>query len=236
MRNDLKKLFFACGCVTLISVCVLITVGGLGAGWFFRDNIKAVLAAKPEMTAVPTSAPVATETPALTLIPSATATRTPTATSVPTVRPTATPAQDLVATSVVATVQAMMTATASVTTTVDAKGCFVIAQFGMDPQRQIGHPPFYIETGISGTQKYCVEVPANGVVIVGGTDVDGKAGGVYRAYPKGASVKVTVTNGFLLVTLDEWARDEFCFRIGHAKQYGWVYSTVKPLDGWKSCP
>jgi hypothetical protein len=105
----------------------------------------------------------------------------------------------------------------------------------LNPQSQIEHPSFYIETGVTGTVTWNISVPNDGVLIVGGTSVDGVGGGVYKAMSGGQSYNVTVTNGFAAVTKREFGNGEFCFRVGQAVQYNWAHQTVQPLSGWTSC-
>lgn len=106
----------------------------------------------------------------------------------------------------------------------------------VDPQMQETHAAaLYLPTGISGHNVWEIKIPSNGVLIVGGTDVNGISGGVYQAWAGGQTVSVDVTNGFALVTLDKWGQWEFCFRVSQAVQYGWAHGTVTGLSNWASC-
>lgn len=98
-------------------------------------------------------------------------------------------------------------------------------EHGTYPQTQIGHPNFYVETGTNAAYKWTFEVKDQEIGIVGGLVVDGKSGGVYRAYGPG-KYTVTVQNGFVLTTQKEWAQNEFMFRVGQAVQYNWAHATV----------
>jgi len=105
----------------------------------------------------------------------------------------------------------------------------------VDPQmEQVHAAALYLPTGISGHNVWEIKIPSNGVLIVGGTDVNGIGGGVYKAWAGGQTVSIDVTNGFALVTLDKWSNWEFCFRVSQAVQYGWAHGTVSGLPGW-SC-
>ncbi|HPT66223.1 MAG TPA: hypothetical protein PK257_02845 [Candidatus Woesebacteria bacterium] len=98
-------------------------------------------------------------------------------------------------------------------------------EHGNLPQEQIGHPNWYTETGTNDEYKWTFEVKTGEVGIVGGLVVDGKNGGVYRAYAPGIYT-VQIQNGFALTTKAEWAQNEFEFRLGQAIQYNWAYGTV----------
>lgn len=106
----------------------------------------------------------------------------------------------------------------------------------VDPQMQQVHAAaLYLPTGISGHNVWNIQIPSNGVLIVGGTDVNGIHNGVYQAWAGGQTVTVDVTNGFALVTLDKWSNWEFCFRVSQAVQYGWAHGTVSGIPGWAPC-
>ena len=103
------------------------------------------------------------------------------------------------------------------------------------PQPQLRHPTQYLETGVGNAKSWTFQLGADEVLIVGGFAVDGVDGGVYKAWQGSQEVTVSVTDGFALVIADEWARDEFCFRVGQAVQYGWAHKYVEPLTGWSAC-
>lgn len=107
--------------------------------------------------------------------------------------------------------------------------------YGQPPQPYIGHPSWYQETGIGQTKNWTIPVEADNVLVVGGFKVDGRDGGVYKAWFGGQTVTVSVTDGFALVIAKEWARDEFCFRVNQAKEFGWAHKYVEPLPGWTAC-
>jgi hypothetical protein len=111
---------------------------------------------------------------------------------------------------------------------------FVNPDYGLDPQPQIGHPSFYRETGMGKTRDWSVQLEPGTVAIIGGVAVDGKSGGVYKAVQGPGKVSARVTDGFMLVIKDEWAQNEFCFRVGQAYQYDWARRHIEPLPGW-SC-
>jgi len=104
-----------------------------------------------------------------------------------------------------------------------------------EPQPQIGHPSIYVETGTEGTRTWTLEASSDEVIILGGWAVDGTDGGVYRAIEGPQKVEVTVTDGFALIIVEEWARDEFCFRVAQAREFGWAANTIEPLPQWEDC-
>ena len=106
----------------------------------------------------------------------------------------------------------------------------------LNPQVQIGHPAFYLETGVTGSIGWTIQAPGNAFVIAGGYTVNDKTNGVYQAWKGGDKIRVDVTDGFVLVTTSDWARDEFCFRLGQAVDFGWAHSNELPLTGWAACP
>jgi hypothetical protein len=105
----------------------------------------------------------------------------------------------------------------------------------LNPQTQIGHPAFYLETGVSGSQTWTVSVPAGAVMIAGGFSVDGQSNGTYKAWAENQTVTTTVQNGFVLVTMADWGAREFCFRVKQAVSYDWAHSNLIPLAGWPAC-
>lgn len=105
----------------------------------------------------------------------------------------------------------------------------------LNPQTQIGHPAFYLETGVSGSQTWTVSVPAGAVMIAGGFSVDGQSNGTYKAWTENQTITTTVQNGFVLVTMADWGSREFCFRVQQAASYNWAHSNVLPLSNWPAC-
>lgn len=108
-------------------------------------------------------------------------------------------------------------------------------EVGLPPQPQIRHPSWYDETGVSNTKSWTLTVPSGSILIVGGFIVDGSSNGVYKAWPGGQEVTVTVTDGFALVITNEWAEAEFCFRVAQAKEFGWAHEHIQPLEEWEVC-
>ncbi|MFA7675833.1 MAG: hypothetical protein WCY28_00265, partial [Candidatus Shapirobacteria bacterium] len=96
------------------------------------------------------------------------------------------------------------------------------------PQTQIGHPSIYVETHVSGNPiKYVFDIPQEYVGIVGGYNVDGVDKGVYKAFGPG-HYEIVVTDGFGLITNDNWAQAEFEFRIQQAIDYKWAHAHIIP--------
>jgi len=103
------------------------------------------------------------------------------------------------------------------------------------PQPQIGHPSLYVETGTEGTKTWTLKASDDEVIVVGGWAINETDGGVYRAIAGPSEVEVTVTDGFGLVIVSEWAQKEFCFRLNQARQFGWAHRTIEPLAEWEAC-
>lgn len=95
--------------------------------------------------------------------------------------------------------------------------------------------PSYRETGKGQTHVWTLAIGADKALIVGGYRVDGRGPGVYKAYQGGQTVTVTVTDGFATIVEAGFASQQFCFRVGQARQYGWDHSIVEPLPGWPAC-
>jgi len=128
-------------------------------------------------------------------------------------------------------------ATTSLTTTVGLSAEEAAPEVGLPPQPQVRHPTWYAETGRTvdnqaKTVTWTIDIIEGTILIVGGYEVNGQSGGVYKAWAGAQSVQVTVTDGFALLIQDAWAEEEFCFRIGEAEKYGWAHSVVEPLAGW----
>jgi len=112
--------------------------------------------------------------------------------------------------------------------------CDKVTQYDRPPQPQVGHPSYYNETGVS-EKSGCWEVELRDedfVLIAGGYIVNGREGGVYTAVQGPATVEVSITDGFIAIVVDEWAEEEFCFRVGQAVEFGWSHEIVEPLPGW----
>lgn len=109
-------------------------------------------------------------------------------------------------------------------------------QFGVvEPQPYVPHPSSYQETGTRGTITWTINVPAGTILVYGGFSVNNETNGVYGAIAGPTTVTLMVTDGFYSVVKAEWARQEYCFRLGEATQYGWAHTHLHPLPGW-SCP
>ncbi|MDO9027557.1 MAG: hypothetical protein Q7U68_01675 [Candidatus Roizmanbacteria bacterium] len=116
--------------------------------------------------------------------------------------------------------------------------------YNLPPQPQIGHPSLYLETGIpdpysqsidAHTKHWVIELLPDTTAIIGGFKVDGVLNGVYKAQAGPGTLDVTVTDGFVAITKNEWANAEFCFRVSQAVQFNWAHQTVLPLPGWTTC-
>lgn len=118
--------------------------------------------------------------------------------------------------------------------------------YNTPPQPQIGHPSLYMETGVpcSGvpagvsckdidahTKLYQFDLVPGTMAIIGGFTVDGVSGGVYKVVQSG-HVSTTVTDGFALAIITDWAPNEFWFRVNQAYQYKWAHAHVIPLSDW----
>lgn len=108
----------------------------------------------------------------------------------------------------------------------------LVAPLPPAPQTQVRHPSWYEETGVGRTKTWNVEVPEGATLIIGGFAVDDIKGGVYKAWAGPAKVTVTVTDGFGLVIKNDWAKQEFEFRVAQAKTNNWAHNTVQPLPTW----
>lgn len=111
--------------------------------------------------------------------------------------------------------------------------------YGLQPQPYVPHPSLYLETGHTGTdeqktQTWTLDVLPGSTLVYGGYRVDGVNGGVYGANQGPQTVTITVTDGFVSIVTNEWAQQEYCFRVGEAEKYGWAYAHLNPLQGW-SC-
>jgi len=129
-------------------------------------------------------------------------------------------------------------ANASTVAASDASTIFVngVAVGVLNPQTEVGHPSFYLETGKTGAASWNVQAPSGSVIIAGGTDINDLHDGVLQAWNGGGSpVSVTVKNGFILVTTADWASQEFCFRKGQMVQFNWARKNVVPLKEWTAC-
>jgi hypothetical protein len=111
--------------------------------------------------------------------------------------------------------------------------------YGLQPQPYIPHPSLYLETGHTGTdeqktQTWTLGVLDGSTLVYGGYRVDGVKGGVYGAISGPTTVTITVTDGFVSIVTNNWAQQEYCFRLSQAIQYGWAHDHLHPLQGW-SC-
>lgn len=97
---------------------------------------------------------------------------------------------------------------------------------GVASQPQIGHPSAYAETHVSDVPVCVViDVPEGYKAIIGGVAIDKLTGGVYQGYGPG-HIEAVVTNGFALITTDEWSKAEWDFRIQQTVTYGWAHAHV----------
>ena len=111
--------------------------------------------------------------------------------------------------------------------------------YGLQPQPYIPHPSLYLETGHTGTdeqktQTWTLGVLDGSTLVYGGYRVNGVDGGVYGAISGPTTVTITVTDGFVSIVTNNWAQQEYCFRLSQAIQYGWAHAHLHPLQGW-SC-
>lgn len=109
--------------------------------------------------------------------------------------------------------------------------------YGLQPQPYIPHPSLYLETGHTGTDEqktktWTLNVLDGATLVYGGYRVDGVNGGVYGAIQGPTTVTITVTDGFVSIVTNDWAQQEYCFRLGQALQYGWAHAYLHPLTGW----
>jgi len=161
------------------------------------------------------------------------------ATLEPTITPTPTPTPDIMRT-ILAEIQLVrIGCCTSSTVTPSLKATVVVTatstEYGQPPQPQRRHPSLYKETGMGQTREWVIDIDKDKVLIVGGVCVDGICGGVYKAVDGPKKVTVNVTDGFVLVGHRSWARDEFCFRVDQAIEYGWAHEDVQPLSAWSAC-
>ena len=112
----------------------------------------------------------------------------------------------------------------------------LVAPYNLPPQPYIPHPSLYLETGIRQTKVWQIELLPNTVAIIGGYEVDGLSGGVYKVLNGPGLIETTVTDGFVSVVQAEWGKEEFCFRIKQAEQFGWAHAHLFPLPEWEACP
>jgi len=113
--------------------------------------------------------------------------------------------------------------------------------YGLQPQPYIPHPSLYLETGHTGTdeqktQTWTLGVLDGSTLVYGGYRVNGVDGGVYGAISGPTTVTITVTDGFVSIVTNNWAQQEYCFRLSQAIQYGWAHAHLFPLPGWTPCP
>ena len=97
------------------------------------------------------------------------------------------------------------------------------------------HPSFYQETGPGKTAILSFKVNPGEVGIIGGYCVEGICDGVYKAVKDGI-YHPKVTDGFVLVIPEEFAQEEFCYRIHLAEKNNWARSHLEPLIEWGEKP
>jgi len=112
-------------------------------------------------------------------------------------------------------------------------------EYGLPPQPYIPHPSLYLETGHTGTdeqktQTWTLGVLDGSTLVYGGYRVNNIDGGVYGAISGPTTVTITVTDGFVSIVTNNWAQQEYCFRLSQAIQYRWPHDHLHPLQGW-SC-
>jgi hypothetical protein len=110
-----------------------------------------------------------------------------------------------------------------------------ITGYGLPPQPYISHPSFYQETGVGQTRTWTISVLDGATLIYGGFTVGNESNGVYGAIKGPKNVTITISDGFISIVTNNWANQEYCFRLSQAKQYGWAHSHLHPLPGW-TCP
>lgn len=218
----------------IIALLLLVT----GCGVSFQEEpgtTQAPVVLQPTATVAVT--PVATATPTATQTPTATATKAPTPTVMATLAATATATPTVTSTPTPTATATPPSPTATPRPAVAAPA----PQVAPTPVKESPGPPppqlepSYRETGKGQTRVWTLVVGADKVLIVGGYRVDGRGPGVYKAYQGGQTVTVTVTDGFVLIVEAGFAPQQFCFRVGQARQYGWDHSIVEPLPGWPAC-
>lgn len=107
---------------------------------------------------------------------------------------------------------------------------------GLPPQDAQPHPSLYWETGVEeGFTNLRFQIRKEFVLIVGGTDINGRGGGVYIASNFEHDSTVTIEqlqNGFFLLVRDDWARNEFRFRLEQTGVYNWARGHVFVPSSW----
>jgi len=114
--------------------------------------------------------------------------------------------------------------------------------YGLQPQPYTPHPSSYQETGTcpknvpctDNTQTWNISVLDGTTLVYGGFTVGNESNGVYGAIQGPSTVTITVTDGFYSVVKNEWAQQEYCFRLLQVIRYGWAHAHLHPLQGW-SC-
>lgn len=105
--------------------------------------------------------------------------------------------------------------------------------YGLPPQPYVPHPSSYQESGVVGEPKtWTINVLEGTTLVYGGFTVNDETDGVYGAVAGPSTVILTVIDGFYSVVKNEWAEQEYCFRVGEAEKYGWAMTNLHPLDGW----
>lgn len=119
----------------------------------------------------------------------------------------------------------------------DAKDC--ITQYGLPTREQIRHPSVYQESGIDDNtlENVCVFVRSDFTLIVVGFEVNGMGDGVYAALDVEQDSYVVVnhvTDGFIAVVWDDWAKDELTFRLDQAVEFNWAHEVILVPASWES--
>jgi len=197
------------------------------------EQLELLMSTPTVMPTMPTD-----ETPTATMMPTSTTTNTP----VPTPTPNAAP--ESAAPDVQTTPAGSKPAAAPVQPTVPAAKkpasatpaqTVNITGYGLPPQPYISHPSFYQETGVGQTRTWTISVLDGATLIYGGFTVGNESNGVYGAIKGPKNVTITISDGFISIVTNNWANQEYCFRLSQAKQYGWAHSHLHPLPGW-TCP
>lgn len=89
-------------------------------------------------------------------------------------------------------------------------------------KEQIPHPGIYYQTNVSGNPIiFQMEIPEGYIGIIGGFTVNNETNGSYRAVGPG-EYQFEVTDGFVEIIRQEWAQNEWNFRLGQCQEYDWA--------------
>jgi outer membrane murein-binding lipoprotein Lpp len=95
-------------------------------------------------------------------------------------------------------------------------------------QNQNPHPAIYLQTNVSATPvDFILDIPEGYIAIVGGFTIDDETNGVYKAFAPG-HVELTITDGFALIIRQEWAMNEWIFRLNEAEDNLWAKDHIYP--------